>query len=169
MCDKTLDKMGRKYLAKEAMDVIKKLQVSFKTPPFLGCDVITGFPDESDEDFEITYQNLKRAKLSKIHVFPYSKRKGTLAEKMPEQVQDCVKTARAKKLAALSENLYKDFIDKNLDLEHEILFEKKPKDKTLNCGITKNYIKVFVKCDDDLRGEIQNIKLKDVFKIGNAI
>jgi threonylcarbamoyladenosine tRNA methylthiotransferase MtaB len=151
------------------MDVIKKLQVSFKTPPFLGCDVITGFPDESDEDFEITYQNLKRAKLSKIHVFPYSKRKGTLAEKMPEQVQDCVKTARAKKLAALSENLYKDFIDKNLDLEHEILFEKKPKDKTLNCGITKNYIKVFVKCDDDLRGEIQNIKLKDVFKIGNAI
>ncbi len=169
MCDKTLDAMGRKYSSKEALASIEKLRRAFKIPPFLGCDIIVGFPGESDKDFETTYKNLEQAKLSKIHVFPYSRRKGTAADNMEGHVQNNIKTSRTKKLAALSEMLYKNFIDMNLNLEHEILFEKKPANKNLNCGITRNYIKVFVKDGADLRGEIRMLNLKDVFKIENSV
>lgn len=172
MCDKTLAAMGRNYNVKKALNVIEKLHSTFKIPPFLGCDIIVGFPNETDEDFETTYKNLKQAKLSKIHVFPYSRRKGTLADKMQGQIQNSVKSARAKKLMALSEELYKKFIEANLEVEHEALFEKKPANKNLNCAITRNYIKVFVKDeagDSDLRGQIRTLKLKDAFKIENPV
>ncbi|MBQ8475716.1 tRNA (N(6)-L-threonylcarbamoyladenosine(37)-C(2))-methylthiotransferase MtaB, partial [bacterium] len=110
MCDKTLENMNRLYSVSDALDVIEKLHKSFEAP-YLGCDIIVGFPNETDEDFNITYNNLKRAKLSSIHCFPYSKRENTQASKMP-QVKDFLKTQRAQRLMELSKTLHAKFLEK---------------------------------------------------------
>ncbi|MBE7706527.1 MAG: tRNA (N(6)-L-threonylcarbamoyladenosine(37)-C(2))-methylthiotransferase MtaB [Cyanobacteria bacterium SIG30] len=163
MCDKTLKNMNRFYTVEDVFNLTNKLR--FDVPVFIGCDVIVGFPGETEEDFETTYHNLIKAGVNKIHVFPYSKRKGTKAYDMDNQVQENTKTNRAKKLTILSTALYKKFVKSNMDLEHEFIFEKKSIKTGLNCGVTKNYIKAFFKGETDLKGSFKKIKLKDAYKI----
>ena len=160
MCDKTLSTMGRRYTVEEAKNIILKLKENFKLP-FLGCDIIVGFPNESDEDFETTYNNLRDSELSKIHVFPYSKRKNTPAATMRNQIREGIKTQRARRLTELSDVLYKDFVRKNKDTIQEVLFEKKSSKKGLNCGITRNYIKIYTQDEEDLRGQIQSRTIEE--------
>ncbi|GBF22860.1 threonylcarbamoyladenosine tRNA methylthiotransferase MtaB [Candidatus Gastranaerophilus sp. (ex Termes propinquus)] len=158
LCDRTLEDMNRKYSAKESLSLIKKLKSSFNKP-FLGCDIIAGFPSESEEDFQATFSNLKQSGLSQIHVFPYSKREGTAAAKMDAQVPEKIKKERVKKLLELSYELYGNFLQENLGLEHEVLFEKKSIKLGLNTGFTRNYIKVFVYGDKDFKNTIKVLKL----------
>lgn len=163
MCDKTLKNMNRFYTVEDVFNLTNKLK--FNVPVFIGCDIIVGFPGETEEDFETTYHNLIKAGVNKIHVFPYSKRKGTKAYDMDNQIQENTKTNRAKKLTILSTALYKKFVKSNMDLEHEFIFEKKSNKTGLNCGVTKNYIKAFFKGEADLKGSFKKIKLKDAYKI----
>jgi len=158
LCDKTLKNMNRFYSAQDALTTIEKLQKSFKNP-YLGSDIIAGFPYETDEDFIETYNNLKKAKLSYIHCFPYSKRENTLAFNMP-QIQDSIKTKRVKKIMELSEQLHREFLEKNKSEKAEILIQKKSKKTGLYSAITRNYIKIFIKsADDNLRHTILNVDL----------
>ena len=160
MCDKTLENMNRKYSVNEAIETIEKLHQKFNLP-YLGCDIIVGFPQETDEDFEITYENLKKVKLSSIHCFPYSKREKTPAFYM-EQVKDNVKTERCKKIMELSENLHKEFLEKNQNTTQEILIEKKSPKTGLYSAMTKNYIKIYFEDKkDDLRHALKIVNLKD--------
>ena len=87
LCDKTLKNMNRKYTLAQSLEVIEKLHKNFNLP-YLGCDIIVGFPNENEDDFIETYENLKRARLSSIHCFPYSKREKTPAYFMENQIQD---------------------------------------------------------------------------------
>ncbi len=160
MCNKTLKNMNRFYTAEYARDVIYELNKNFNLP-FLGCDIITGFPDESSEDFEITYNELRNSGLSFIHSFPYSKRNGTPACNMPNQVYEHVKKERTKKLIALSNILHEDFLKKNKNTMQEVLFQKKSKKNGKYLGITKNYIKVYKKSDIDLWNTVEILNLAD--------
>ena len=161
MCDKTLKNMNRKYSVKQSIDVIEKLHKNFDLP-YLGCDIIVGFPDESDFDFEETYENLKCAKLSSIHCFPYSKREKTPAYYMENQIQDSIKKQRVDKIIALSNELHDKFLKQNKNTVQEILIEKKSPKTGLYSAMTKNYIKIYFEDkDDNLRHTLKKVCLNE--------
>lgn len=161
LCDSTLQRMNRNYGAAEAFDVIQKLHKNFDLP-FLGCDIIVGFPGESEEEFEETFKNLKKAKMSAIHCFPYSKRENTPAFYMENQVQDSIKTERAKKVQDLSEKLHKEFLEKNKNRKAEVLIERKSPKTGLHSAVTRNYIKIFLEPSQEIqRSELKTVCLSD--------
>ncbi len=161
LSDKTLKAMNRNYTVKEALEVIEKLHKSFDMP-YLGSDIIVGFPDESDEDFLETYENLKLAKLSSIHCFPYSRRENTPAYNMKNQIQDKIKKERVEKIMNLSKQLHCDFLNNNKNRNEEILIQKKSPKTGLYSAVTRNYIKVHFKSDDNnLRHTLKNVYLGD--------
>jgi len=161
LCDKTLKNMNRKYSINQAMETIEKLHNNFNLP-YLGCDIIVGFPDETEEDFIETFNNLKKAKLSSIHCFPYSKREKTPAYYMKNQIQNTIKTQRVEKILKLSDELHKEFLNKNKNTIQEILIEKKSKKTGLYSALTKNYIKIFINDNsDNLRHTIKTVNLAD--------
>lgn len=164
LCDKTLKNMNRFYTKEYALNVIKKLHSNFDLP-FLGCDIITGFPGETEEDFLETYEALKKVELSFIHSFPYSKRKGTKAAMMENQVYEHIKKERTKRLIELSSSLHKRFLEKNTAAGTcgtltEVLFQRKGKNGKYT-GITRNYIKVYKKSDTDLWNTVQALNLSE--------
>lgn len=165
LCDKTLENMNRKYSSSDAIEITKKLYDTFNEP-FLGCDIIAGFPDESDEDFRVTYENLEALPLSYIHAFPYSIRENTPAAKMKNQIQDTIKTKRVQMLNELCTIKHTEFLKRNKNSTQEILFERKSRKTGLYSVITRNYIKVFVKDDrDDLRNTLKTVNLSEFEKI----
>lgn len=160
MCDKTLKNMNRRYTTQQSLEVIEKLHKNFNLP-YLGCDIIVGFPDEEQDDFLETYENLKRAKLSSIHCFPYSKREKTPAYFMENQIKESIKKARVEEVLKLSEQLHKDFLEKNKNTTQEILIERKSPKTGLYSATTKNYIKIHIKSDENLRHTLKTINLAD--------
>lgn len=158
LCDKTLKAMNRFYNAKYAKNVIYELNKNFNLP-FLGCDIITGFPGENEEDFEITYEALENSGLSFIHSFPYSKREGTPACNMPNQVYEHIKKERTKRLIKLSENLHRTFLEKNQNTTQEVLFQKKSKRNGKYLGITRNYIKIYKESSENLQNTVEIVSL----------
>ncbi|MBR2069219.1 MAG: tRNA (N(6)-L-threonylcarbamoyladenosine(37)-C(2))-methylthiotransferase MtaB [Candidatus Gastranaerophilales bacterium] len=159
MCDKTLKNMNRFYNTEDELKLIEKLHNAFEMP-YLGCDIIVGFPFEDDNDFKITFENLKQAKMSSIHCFPYSIRENTPAGKMP-QVKDSIKTERMQKIMKLSEELHKDFLEKNKTRKEEILIQKKSPKTGLYSAVTRNYIKIHFRSDENLRHTLKEVCLRD--------
>ena len=165
LCDKTLENMNRKYSSSDVLEIVKMLYNTFNEP-FLGCDIIAGFPDESNEDFNITYGNLEALPLSYIHAFPYSIRENTPAAKMKNQIQDTLKTKRVQMLNELCATKHSEFLKRNKNSAQEILFERKSPKTGAYSAITRNYIKVFVKDDrDDLRNTLKTVNLSEFKKI----
>ncbi len=164
---KTLCAMNRHYSAESCMELVEKINGIFKNP-FIGSDIIVGFPQETDEDFALTYENLKKTELSAIHVFPYSVRKNTKAAMMTGQVEMNVKRRRADILHALAEEKYANFVQKNINQESEILIEKRPDRKTgLLKGVSRNYLNVLLDSQDSsLCNTIQKVKIVK-FEAGN--
>jgi len=161
MCDKTLKNMNRKYTLAQSLEVIEKLHKNFNLP-YLGCDIIVGFPNESEDDFIETYENLKHARLSSIHCFPYSKREKTPAYFMENQIQDSIKKERVERVMELSNILHNDFLEKNKNTIQEVLIEKKSPKTGLYSAMTKNYIKIYFKSDDNnLRHSLKEVNLAD--------
>lgn len=159
MTDKTLKNMNRFYSVQDELNTIQKLHKNFDLP-FLGADIIVGFPMETNEDFIETLENVKRAKLTKVHVFPYSKRPNTIAEKMPEQIDEGIKKERARKLIKVSDKLKAEFIEKNIGRELSVIFEEKIQKDGTRKGITENYIEIFTPSEDFEPNKIQKIVLK---------
>lgn len=160
--DKTLKSMNRFYTTDLFLKQIEQINSMFKNP-FIGSDVIAGFAGETDEDFNITVQNLKMSGLTQIHTFPYSVRKGTEGEKMPNQVPDDVKVKRADIIKSLSKEKYTDFINKNIGTSHEVLIEKHRDRHSGNLkGVTRNYITVQIISDaENLYNTLQNVKITE--------
>lgn len=146
-CDKTLLEMNRKYDIKYFKDKVKQIR-KIRPDISLTTDVIVGFPNETDEDFNTTYHNIKEINFSKIHVFPYSVRKGTKAEHMPNKIDDVIKKQRVKKLLELSKELeisyMKEFIGK------EILFIPEVYHDSYLIGHTGNYLLIKASGDEKL-------------------
>ena len=147
-CNKTLESMNRFYKVEDYLKQIEKINGMFDLP-FLGSDIITGFAGETDEDFEITRENLEKSGLSQIHTFPYSIRKGTKGAAMPHQVDEKVREERAAVVKAISARKYNEFIQKNLGTVREVLIEKHPdKSDGMLKGVTRNYITVHINSRD---------------------
>lgn len=158
--DKTLRSMNRFYKTEFYLNQIEQINNTFDLP-FLGSDIIAGFAGETDEDFEITRKNLEQSGLTQIHTFPYSKRKGTIGESLPDQNSDEVKNYRATVIKDISKLKYEEFIKKNLGQIHEVLIEKRPdKHSGKLKGVTRNYLTVQIDSDrKDLFNTLQQVKL----------
>lgn len=161
--DKTLKSMNRFYKTDFYLSLIDKINKTFDLP-FLGSDIIVGFAGETKEDFEITKNNLQKSGLTQIHTFPYSIRKGTIGENLPNQVEENVKTSRANLVKAISKNKYNKFVEKNIGKTQEIIIEKHRDKHTGNLkGLTRNYLSVQVVSDEEnLYNTIQNVKITKV-------
>ena len=158
--DKTLKSMNRFYKTDDYLLQIEKINEKFKLP-FLGSDIITGFAGETEEDFNITAENLKKSGLSKIHTFPYSIRQGTIGASMPNQVPESVRQERSDVVKEISRTKYKEFIEKNIGTVHEILVEKHfDKSTGFLKGVTRNYITVLLNSKDEtLLNELCSAKI----------
>ena len=142
-CNRTLKRMNRHYSVEFYLDQIEDIVSRFERP-FLGSDIIAGFVGETEEDFLTTLENLKKSKLSQIHTFPYSIRKGTIAEKMEGHLPDKIKDERATIIKKISAEKYQEFVNSNLGQEAEVLIEKHL-DKSGNFkGVTRNYLTVLL-------------------------
>ena len=140
-CNKTLKRMNRHYMVEYYLDQIEDIDSRFNRP-FLGSDIIAGFAGETEEDFEITVENLKKSKLSQIHTFPYSIRKGTIAEKLDGHLPEKVKEERAGIIKQISREKYDAFLKSNIGCEQEVLIEKRPDKTGKYKGVSRNYINV---------------------------
>ena len=161
--DKLLKKVGRRYdtaLFASRIDYIRKAMEHPGEPKvFFGIDVIVGLPGETEELFLETYNFLKdRIRPAFIHVFPYSRRPGTRAAVMPDQVQDSVKTERVARLEALCAHLHDAFVAENKGLPEQVLWESSVRDG-LMAGYTGNYIRVEKPYDPALVNQIETIIL----------
>ena len=158
--DKTLRSMNRFYKTEDYLKQIEQINKIFDLP-FLGSDIITGFAGETDEDFEITRQNLEISGLTQIHTFPYSKREGTIGANMEDQIPDDIKNQRATIVKEISKKKYSEFIEKNLEKTVEVLIEKHRDKHTNNLkGITRNYLTIQINSNrDDLFNTIQYVKI----------
>lgn len=158
-CDATIRRMNRKYTAQEYKDVVENLRKYMKDVS-ITTDIIVGFPGESNIEFEATYEFLKGIKLSKMHIFKYSKRTGTKAAEMPFQVDGLIKEERSKKLIELNNALEVEFMEKFLGREMRVLYEEAISGKeNTYVGYTENYIKVITESDENLEGKIVPTKL----------
>ena len=155
-CDETLKRMNRKYTTNEFLEITEILRKYYKDV-ILTTDIIVGFPGETKEEFEKTYEFLKKIKFYKTHVFPYSPRKGTIAAKMPNQITGDIKSKRSKKLIELSDINEKNYNDKLIDENVEVLFEE-PKGGYIK-GHTQNFILVKCKTDENFENQIKKVKI----------
>ena len=137
--DEILKRMNRKYDLKYYEDKINRIR-SIRPDISITTDIIVGFPYETDDLFEYTLEFAKKMNFSKIHVFPYSKREGTSAAIMPNQVDDKIKKMRVKKLMELSDKLEKEYYDKFKGKDLDILIEEC--DNNVSIGHTSNYLMV---------------------------
>lgn len=153
-CDETLKRMNRKYTTaryKESTQILRKYypNANFTT------DVIVGFPGETDEEFNKTYQFLKEIEFYKMHIFKYSPRKGTVAEKLPNQVDGNIKEERSRKLIELSNNMQNEKNSQYIGKTVKVLFEEY--ENEYYKGHTTNYMVVKVQTKEQ-EGFIDNIK-----------
>ena len=154
-CDATLKRMNRKYTTKEYERGCELLRKYF-VHQAITTDVIVGFPGETEEEFEQTKAYLEHIHFYEMHIFKYSKRKGTRAAVMPDQIDEQVKAARSEKLIALGHDMSKEFRKFYIGKNEEVLFEEKAVigDKEYFVGYTKEYVKVAKKTDENLENQI---------------
>ena len=165
-CDETLKRMNRKYTTVEVKEIIERLR-RYYDDVMLTTDIIVGFPGETEEEFETTYQFLKEVKLYKMHVFQYSPRKGTRAAVMPNQIDGNIKEARSKKLIELSNENQRMYNQQLVGKEVEVLFEDKEVEDGITYfrGHTQNYILVKYKTDENLENTLKNVKILELSEL----
>ena len=156
--DKILEKMNRRYDSKYFVDKVNKIK-SARPDISITTDVIVGFPYEEEEDFLDTINICKSLGMSKLHVFPYSKRKNTEAALMP-QVKDDIKKERVSRLLKISSDLEKDYYQKFIGQTLDVIFEQEFGDYII--GHTSNFLQVIVDKDLTLIGKQINVKLQEL-------
>ena len=150
-CDETLKRMNRRYTTEQFKNITNLLRNKFKDA-ILTTDIIVGFPGESEEEFEKTYEFLKEIKFYKMHVFKYSPRKGTKAAVMPNQIDGNKKEERSRKLIELSNENEKTYNEQYVGKKIEILFEEEK--NGMWQGHTKNYILAHYKTEENLENKM---------------
>ncbi len=155
--------MNRKYATAQVREIIERLR-RYYDDVMLTTDIIVGFPGETEEEFETTYQFLKEIKFYKMHVFQYSPRKGTRAAVMQNQVDGSIKEARSKRLIELSNENQKMYNQQLVGKEVEVLFEDKEVEDGIKYfrGHTQNYVLVKYKTDENLENTLKNVKVLEL-------
>ncbi len=159
-CDKTLKEMNRRYTTEQFEMVVSRLRKLYDDV-ILTTDIIVGFPNETDEDFEKTYEYLKKIKFYKMHVFKFSPRRGTVAAKMKNQVTGDKKDERSKRLIELSAKNEKNYLLQYIGKSVEVLFEEN--ENGFLKGHTSNYIVVKSAQSEEYLNQIMTIKIKKAY------
>ena len=165
--DRILGLMRRRYTSERFADRVEKVR-SLMPDVFIGIDVITGFPGESDEDFEQTYSLLARLKPSFLHIFPFSERPKTPAIDMPDKVPAAVSTARAARLDELCKRLHSEFCESFVGEEADVLFESTMRGGMMY-GYTGNYVRVKAPYCRDLINVVSRVKLLKMEENGDVL
>ena len=152
----TLKRMNRHYTKEEYQSLCKKLRSAFKDCT-ITTDVMVGFPLETEEDFEESVEFCEKIGFEKVHVFPYSVREGTKAQKL-EQIEKSIKEKRAKIMIERTDKIREYFFKNQVGKEFEVLVESAKKDN-FNIGYTKNYIPVCFKCEKEDVAKLIKIKI----------
>ena len=158
-CDETLKRMNRRYSTEDFKEIVLRLRRYYEDV-VLTTDIIVGFPQETEEEFEKTYKFLKEIKFYKMHVFKYSPRKGTKAAEMSGQVDGNIKEERSQRLIELSDKNEKGYNKSYIGKEVEVLFEEEK--NGYYQGHTKNYILALCKTNKDLENQIIKLKCTDI-------
>lgn len=157
-CTETLKRMNRRYTAEQFEEIVEKLRNTYNDV-ILTTDIIVGFAGETEEEFQTTYNFLKKIRFYKTHIFKYSERKGTKAAEMKNQVSGDKKEERSKILLNLSDEIEEKYLNEYVGKEVKVLFEEK--DGEYYKGHTANYLMVKVKTEKDVSNTIQNVLLKE--------
>ena len=157
-CDTVLKRMNRRYNVDEFYTGVELLRKYYDRPA-ITTDVIVGFPQETDEEFEDTVKYLEKVCFYELHVFKYSRRKGTVADKMPGQIPESIKDVRSDRLLALDEMLSREYREKYIGSSVIVLFEEKVtmEGKEYILGFTDTYVKVAVECGNNISLEPNDI------------
>ena len=155
---KIVERMNRKYNLNEFKEKIKKIR-QIRPDIAISTDIIVGFPGETEEDFLETYNNAKEINFSKIHVFPFSPRKGTLAEKMKDQVDGNIKKERVNRLIELSTKLEKDYENKFIGQKMDFLFESG--ENNIYKGHSSNFLEISIDSKENINGKILDFIYKN--------
>lgn len=162
-CDATLARMRRKYDSARYFQSVELLNEYFP-----GCavttDLIVGFPGEDENEFMQTLDFIKKCRFSDLHIFPYSKRKGTPAAVMPEQVLKSVKEDRAKRAAKVANELKNEYLSACVGKKLKVLFEEELDGEWTGHG--ENYVRVYVHSREDLKNRVGNVKITALYKDG---
>ena len=164
-CDATLKRMNRRYSAEEFRQCCERLRRHFDDPA-LTTDVIVGFPGETEEEFTATVEFLKDICFYETHVFKYSRRKGTKADRMPDQIPEQIKNQRSDVLLALTEKNSGEYRKKLLGRTVKVLLEEESTigGTTYLTGHTREYVKVAVAPETAAAGEIIDVKVTGLLK-----
>ena len=170
-CDATLQRMNRKYTTREYEESCNLLRKYF-THPAITTDVIVGFPGETEEEFAVTKEFLERIRFYEMHIFKYSKRQGTRAAVMENQVPEEIKTKRSAELLALAEKMSEEFRAYYAGRQEEVLFEEKEEilGNKMYVGYTKEYVKVAAESPVPLdnimkKGTVAGVLSKGIYRM----
>ena len=155
--DRILGLMRRRYTSAKFADRITKVR-ELMPDAFIGIDVITGFPGETEEDFQQTYDLLARLRPSFLHIFPFSERPGTPAVDMPDKVPSYISSQRVAKLEELCDELHSEFCVQGVGTESDVLFESTMRGGMM-LGYTGNYIRVKAPYDRAAINKICRVKM----------
>jgi len=160
-CNETLKRMNRKYTIEQFKKCVEILRANYKNVA-ITTDVIAGFPGETEEEFNNTYAFLKEIKFSKMHIFKYSRKKGTKAAIMPNQIEPTLQENRSSKLIELSNHNEYEFARSQIGKNVSVLFEELDKEGYIK-GHTSNYLVVKIKGNlEDLQNKIIDIKIESI-------
>lgn len=159
-CDKILQAMHRPYDTARFTQLLQQIRAQVPDVA-ITTDIIVGFPGETEEDFATTLAFAEKCGFAKMHIFPYSKRKGTPAEKMPNQVDEAVKGERAARLAAVDEKLHQAMLKQMVGKTEEVLFEQ-PVDAVYMEGLCGPYLRVVVPGTSELANTIAQVKITGI-------
>lgn len=159
-CDKTLAAMRRRYNTDMYREVVKNIREFFPDGA-LTTDVIVGFPGETEEDFEESCRFIEEIRFAKVHIFPYSRRSGTDADLMPDQVPNKVKTERCARMEARANKIRQEFLSAQVGKTEEVLIESEIHNGMMQ-GYTKNYTPVVIPAVKSLLCTVQEVLITGV-------
>lgn len=165
-CNTTLKRMNRRYTAEEYYEKCELLREVFDHPA-LTTDVIVGFPGETEEEFRESKAFLEKVNFYETHIFKYSRRAGTKAAVMPDQVPEEIKSERSAKMIELGHRKQKAYEEKLLGTTQEVLMEEavETEDGIYQVGHTKEYVKIGLKTEENLSNQLKNVKIEDTKQI----
>lgn len=159
-CDKTLRRMNRHYTAQEYAEIVSNIRRVFDNPS-VTTDVMVGFAGETEEEFLRSAQFVEETGFARTHIFPYSRRPGTAADRAPDQVPESIKKKRAAIMAEYAERARKRFLEAQLGRIEKVLLEARNKNGLYE-GYTPNYTQVFVEADESLVNKVADVELKTI-------
>ena len=165
-CDATLKRMNRHYTAQEYLDIVNRLKNSFPDCA-VTTDVMVGFAGETDEEFAQSLDFVRNAGFARVHVFTYSVRGGTAAEKRTDHIPETVKAERYAKMSALAETVYADFLASNVGKTFDVLIQKRTS-PDFAAGLTPNYVPVRIYGSSTQKHDIVRVRITGT-ENGNCI